>query len=138
MQKSKHHWKRIFSIYIFVAVSVLIGVFISRYLAIQIAMQECDTRDFQAEEPPSYITAQLKTYRGYLTAFKYDEGADFVTSVSPVWIIDMKGKWLGVGRPRTEDGQVPEPEHFDQCTVVVYALRGDVFLVRADRASVNK
>ena len=122
MQTSRFRLKRVVSITFLVLASLSIGFLISKHIAIQEAINECDSFHLRAEEEPFSIQAQVDVYGGTV-----------------VLIVAMEGKWSLSGGPPPAEGQPdPGPVYFDQCTVIINAFTGDFLQLHARPISISE
>ena len=134
METSRKSFYWIIGIAVFIPASLLIiflilrqrinqPVLIGQEQAIQNAIQACNpVYGLQPVEKPTEIEAHLATY---IEATGNESPYKNVDSESLVWVVDMKGKWLVVGGPPTEEPSNGEPAYWDKCTIIIDAQTGE-------------
>lgn len=106
--KLKHRYQMIIWIILLLAGLFAIQEFYhsQEQIAIQKAILGCTSGyPLKAVEAPSKTHVRLD----------FDDGL-------PIWIVDVKGKWVFVAGPPTEGN---EPYYTDTCTIIINALNGE-------------
>ncbi len=94
-------------------------VLISQKQAIQNATQACNSGyGLQPVEQPTKFQTELTTYK------KMEDSLLPVASDRPVWVVEMKGRWLLVGGPQPNPASNPEPFYWCECSIVIDAWTG--------------
>lgn len=132
MKTSRKSFYRVSAIAVFVIAGLLIiflilrqrtnqPVLVGREQAIQNAIQACNPGyGLQPVEQPTEFETEITTYEKALGFAPIPSKAQ-----RPVWVVKMKGRWLLVGGPPTEEPSSGEPAYWDQCTQIIDAQTGE-------------
>ena len=132
METSRKSLYWIIGIFVFVTASLLIvflvwlqrinqPVLIGKEQAIQNAIKACPYIGLQPVEQPTEFQTELTTYE------KPQGSAPIIGSDSGrhVWVVTMKGRWVLVGGPPTEEPSHGEPAYWDECIIIIDAQTGE-------------
>ena len=95
-------------------------VLIGQEQAIQNAIQACPRIGLQPVEQPTEFQAELTTYRN-----ASNDLTNPPDSEQPVWVVQMKGRWILVGGPPPEDPSNADSAYWDECTIIIDAQTGE-------------
>ena len=121
--------QRFINVTILILVGFLLGFafavglyFTQQRIASQKAIETCNpVYGLQPVQEPSEVLTYLTTYDNAFLSSGYPP-----YSKRPVWVVAMKGKWLLVGGPVLDPTSNPEPSYWDECTIIVDVLTGEV------------